>query len=256
MSHNKESDEIYRANREAFGIPNLVNQYMQYPYSQIRCEIALKLLNEALTSPETPMGALIEFGPSSQSIINAASFANVNRHVIYADIEATPLSALRESQQNKNSSFILLDASRPLPFRDASLAAVVAGELIEHLFDPIALLKEAERILRPGGILVVTTPNTATLQDRVRFLFGGRPRQLDRVDPHRLHISHSTPSSLRRDLENTGFEQLSFKSNFVRWYFPSGHWKESRKLAQIFPNLGGVLIMSARKPTGNLHSHQ
>lgn len=255
MSHNRESDEIYRANREAFGTPDLVNQYMQYPYSQVRCEIALKLLHEALASSDTPEGALLELGTSSHSIVNAASLANDDRHVIYADIEASPLAALRESQQNKNSSFVLLDASNPLPFRDASIAAVVAGELIEHLFDPIALLKEAERILRPGGILVVTTPNTATLQDRLRFLFGGRPRQLDRVDPHRLHISHSTPSSLRKDLESTGFEPLSFKSNFVRWYLPSDHFKDSRKLAQIFPNLGGVLIMSARKPTGNLQNH-
>lgn len=255
VSHNRESDEIYRANREAFGTPDLVNQYMQYPYQRVRCEIVLKLLYEALASSDTPKDALLELGTSSHSIINAASFANDGRHVIYADIEVSPLAALRENQQNKNSSFVLLDASRPLPFRDASLAAVVAGELIEHLFDPIALLKESERILRPGGILVVTTPNTATLQDRVRFLFGGRPRQLDRVDPHRLHISHSTPSSLRRDLENTGFEPLSFESNFVRWYLPSGRWKESRKLAQIFPNLGGVLIMSARKPTGNLQGH-
>lgn len=132
----------------------------------------------------------------------------------------------------------------------------MTGELIEHLFDPIALLKESERILKPGGILVITTPNTATLQDRVRFIFGGRPRQLNRTNPHlRLHISHSTPSSLRRDLESTGFEPISLESNFVRWYFPSGIWKDSRKLAQIFPNLGGDLIISARKSTGSLQSH-
>lgn len=255
MSHYRESDEIYRANREAFGTSDFVKKYMQEPYQQVRCEIALKLLHEALKSPDTPEGSLLELGTSSHSIINAASLANNDRYVIYADIEAYPLAALRENQQNKNSSYILLDASKPLPVRDASIAAVVAGELIEHLFDPIALLKEAERILRPGGVLVVTTPNTATFQDRGRFLFGGRPRQLDRVDPHRLHISHSTPSSLRRDLENTGFEPLSFESNFVRWYLPSGRWKDSRKLAQIFPNLGGVLIMSARKPTGNLQNH-
>lgn len=249
MSCYRESDEIYRANREAYGTPDLVKQYMQYPYQQVRCKIALKLLHEALTSPDAPEGALLELGAGSHGIINAVNLLNNDHHVIYEDIEASPLAALRENQQNKNSSFVLLDASKPLPFRDASIAAVVAGELIEHLFDPIALLKESERILRPGGILVVTTPNTATLQDRVRFTFGGRPRQLDRANPYlRLHISHSTPSSLRKDLKNTGFEPLSFESNFVRWYFPSGRWIDSRKLAQIFPSLGGDLIMSARKP--------
>ncbi|OGE39596.1 hypothetical protein A3B42_02430 [Candidatus Daviesbacteria bacterium RIFCSPLOWO2_01_FULL_38_10] len=257
MSQNRESDELLRANREIYGTPDLVKQYMQYPYQQMRCEIALKLLHEALASPVTPEGALLELGTSSHSIVNAASLANDGRHVIYADIETSPLAALYENQQSKNSSFVLLDASRPLPVKDTSLAAVIAGELIEHLFDPIGLLKEAERILRPGGILVVTTPNTATFQDRMRFPFGGRPRQLDRVNPHlRLHISHSTPSSLRKDLKSTGFELLSFESNFVRWYLASGRWVDSRKLAQIFPDLGGVLIMSARKPTENLQNHR
>ena len=69
-------------------------------------------------------------------------------------------------------------------------------------------------------------------------------------------ISHSTPSSLRKDLKSTGFELLSFESNFVRWYLASGRWVDSRKLAQIFPDLGGVLIMSARKPTENLQNHR
>lgn len=221
------------------------------------CEIAFKLLHEALASIDTPEGDLLELGTSSQSIVNAESLANDDRHVIYADIEASPLAALRENQPKKNSSFVLLDASRSLPFRDASLAAVVAGELIEHLFDPISLLKESERILRPGGILVLTTPNTATLQDRLRFVFGKQPRQLDRVNPHlRLHISHSTPSSLWKDLESTGFEPLSFKSNLVRWYLPSGRWKDSQKLAQIFPNLGADIIISARKPTGDLQNYR
>lgn len=249
MSCYRKSDEIYRANREAYGTPDLVKQYMQYPYQQVRCEIALKLLHEALSFPDAPKGVLLELGAGSHSIINAVSVSNDDHHVIYADIEASPLAALRKDQQNKNSSFVLLDASRSLPFRDVSLAAVVAGELIEHLFDPIALLKESERILKPGGILVLTTPNTATLQDRVSFIFGGRPRQLDRVNPYlRLHISHSTPSSLRKNLKSNGFEPLSFESNFVRWYLPSGRWIDSRKLARIFPNLGGDLIMSARKP--------
>lgn len=248
MNHDRESDELLRANREIYGTPGLVQWYMQYPKNKLRCEIALKLLHQVLASPDTPRGNLLELGANSQSIVNSESLAD-NRHVIYADIEASPLSSLRKNQQGKNSSFVVLDASRRLPFKSVSLAAVVAGELIEHLFDPISLLKETERILRPGGILVVTTPNTATLQDRVRFPFGERPRQLDRVDPHlRLHISHSTPSSLRRDLERAGLEPLSFKSSLVRWYLSSDCWLDSRISAQIFPNLGADIILSARKP--------
>ena len=46
-----------------------------------------------------------------------------------------------------------------LPFRDASFDTVVAGEIIEHVGRPEDLIREAGRVLTPGGRLVVTTPN-------------------------------------------------------------------------------------------------
>jgi SAM-dependent methyltransferase len=44
------------------------------------------------------------------------------------------------------------------PFPDASFDAVVSGELIEHLEDPTRLLLEMERLCRPGGRMVLSTP--------------------------------------------------------------------------------------------------
>ncbi len=46
----------------------------------------------------------------------------------------------------------------PLPFRDASLGLVVAQEVLEHLADPAACLREIHRVLRPGGLLYLQTP--------------------------------------------------------------------------------------------------
>lgn len=50
-----------------------------------------------------------------------------------------------------------------LPFRDASFDALFAGELIEHLDDPTRGLREFRRVLRPGGRLILTTPNRLRL---------------------------------------------------------------------------------------------
>lgn len=57
-----------------------------------------------------------------------------------------------------NESFVLADAQR-LPFRNCTFDIVVAGELIEHILSPERFVKEAYRILKPKGLLIITTPN-------------------------------------------------------------------------------------------------
>jgi SAM-dependent methyltransferase len=88
----------------------------------------------------------------------------------------------------------------PLPFPDRSFDAVVAGELLEHLRFPEALVAEARRVLRPGGVLVGSVPNAFRLQSRLRFLRGRPPED----DPTHLHLF--SPSELRALLR--GFEHV------------------------------------------------
>ena len=59
--------------------------------------------------------------------------------------------------------FTQLDISEPLPFADASVDWVYAEHLIEHVTMPVAVgwLREARRVLRPGGVLRITTPDLA-----------------------------------------------------------------------------------------------
>jgi 2-polyprenyl-3-methyl-5-hydroxy-6-metoxy-1,4-benzoquinol methylase len=68
-------------------------------------------------------------------------------------------------------------------FADDTFDAIVLSHVIEHVHDPIALLRECDRVLRPGGMLVMMTPNLNSVGHR---RFGADWRGLE--PPRHLHV--------------------------------------------------------------------
>jgi SAM-dependent methyltransferase len=66
-----------------------------------------------------------------------------------------------------------LDEAVPLP--DGSVDLVHAAEVLEHLVDPDRLVEESARVLRPGGHLLITTPNLHAWYNRLLFPAGIQP---------------------------------------------------------------------------------
>lgn len=67
--------------------------------------------------------------------------------------------------------FVKSDLNAALPFADASFDGVLALEIIEHLEAPRAFVRELGRVVRPGGAVVISTPNITSLRSKLRFLF-------------------------------------------------------------------------------------
>jgi len=61
------------------------------------------------------------------------------------------------------------------PYPDDTFDLVIASQLIEHVYDPDHLLREARRILRPGGHILLTTPNLQAWYNRALFAAGIQP---------------------------------------------------------------------------------
>jgi SAM-dependent methyltransferase len=66
-----------------------------------------------------------------------------------------------------------------LPFPDASFDAAISIEVIEHVEDQLSFLCEMARVVKPGGLVVVTTPNVLSMTSRVRNLLWGFPELYD-----------------------------------------------------------------------------
>ncbi|WP_308290350.1 class I SAM-dependent methyltransferase [Mumia sp. zg.B53] len=79
-----------------------------------------------------------------------------------------------------------------LPYADASFDVVVSLQTIEHLWDQDGFVAECVRVLRPGGVLVVSTPNTLTFPPGNIY----HPKELEPGELRDLVARHATVTSL------------------------------------------------------------
>ena len=82
-----------------------------------------------------------------------------------------------------NCTFLSADIEEPLPFDDDTFDVVNLADVIEHLPDPEGLLRELKRVTRPGGSIIVSTPQRETP-------FKSLAKRLDRLSRGRLYSGY------------------------------------------------------------------
>src|SRR5262249_35442045 len=106
----------------------------------------------------------------------------------YAELFATDAYVGIELRPTREGIVDVLASALHLPFLDGAFDAVVSNQVLEHVPEPSQMLSEAFRVLRPGGYLLLTTPQTWGLH----------------------HVPHDyyryTPFGLRYLAEKNGFQ--------------------------------------------------
>jgi SAM-dependent methyltransferase len=158
------------------------------------------------------------------------------------------VDAVRYDGLPAEADFRAADFDRaPLPLGDAEADVAAAVETIEHLENPRALFRELARIVCPGGVLVVTTPNQLSLLSLATLVLKRRFSAFqDNAYP--AHLTALLEVDLRRIAVECRLEDVTITyTRRGRVPLSSAHYPLA--LARMFPRaLSDNLVLTARTP--------
>jgi SAM-dependent methyltransferase len=138
-----------------------------------------------------------------------------------------------------------------LPFGDGEFDLIFAGEVIEHLVDTDGFLREIRRCCKIGASLLITTPNLASFENRLRLCLGIYPKWLNYNLDGSGHVRLYTPAILKKQLAFHGFKVIRHTGNWVPFipqrYIDDVKMPSLAITGDLFPNLAMDIIVLARR---------
>jgi GT2 family glycosyltransferase/SAM-dependent methyltransferase len=111
----------------------------------------------------------------------SALLAQVARSVVGVDVSDEAVRYAEQSYRRDNLRFLVGDA-RAIPASDASIDVVASFETLEHLYEQEQFLGECRRVLRPGGLLIISTPDREAYSPDGSVANPFHVRELDRAE--------------------------------------------------------------------------
>ena len=232
----------YYLGKKSFSLPFFGKLLYLFPLWRTEADGRVRLLHAV------PGGRLLDVGCGSGDWL--LSMQELGWDVVGIDFDEDAVKAGRQ-----NGSTLLCGALEKHRFLNEYFDAITLNHVIEHVPDPIGTLRECARILKPGGKLVIFTPNGESLGRRI---FGKYWRGLE--PPRHLYIF--ALQSMRQVIGQAGFERSSvlpwvadsmIYESYLLWRGWRGPFvgKRRRRLAQIFAWLFSMaeLLLIKLKPS-------
>jgi SAM-dependent methyltransferase len=147
-------------------------------------------------------GRLLDVGSGTGALSNLFSLLGWNVTACDYDASAMKFPGCR---------FVQADLNKDMPFEPGEFDAIVCKQTIEHLENPNHLIREFARVLRPGGSVMISTPNIASLRARWIFLTQGVPAFFENYWRDHRTIPHY--GQLKSMFEEYGFAEVRCYTN-------------------------------------------
>lgn len=219
------------------------------------------VVREAVLAALPPGGRVLDVGCGSGGLL--ASLRGQAGYRAGVELSATAASAAAQAADD----VVNLPVDAELPFAPASFDVVVCADVLEHLPEPAAVLRSLVALCRPGGACVVSVPNVANWQARLRLLRGDW-----RYEPVGLfdsgHLRFFTRATLLELVTGCGLTVASCRParqppltvqlpSVARWPAPARRlagkaWSVTGYgLSRLWPGLFAYqLVCTARRPAG------
>ncbi|MBL8600876.1 MAG: class I SAM-dependent methyltransferase [Myxococcales bacterium] len=238
MSHTEEKSRIDEIASQSLYAAGVNTDTIQYCFEVFKRYVGPGRMLE-MGPAEGVMTALLHKLGRPMSIVEGSSRFAADLQARYPDAEVT--CSLFEDYEPKHS-----------------FDTIVLGHVLEHVDNPVDVLRRTLPWLSPGGRVLAAVPNARSIHRQAATLMGLLPFEeaLNEMDRHHGHRRVYTPETFRRDFRDAGFAVEVFggywlkplSNKQIEQTFTAPMLRAFMQLGEQYPDIAGEIYVVARRP--------